>query len=47
MLKTGIFNPGRKAVVERDAYGGPKYGSNICINDDEAIDGMGHTIQRT
>ena len=33
---TGILQPGHKAVVESDAYGGPKCSSKICSNDDEA-----------
>ena len=43
MWKTGIIHPGQKVAVEIDAYGGPKYRSNICSNDDEATNGMGHT----
>ena len=45
--KTGILHPGRKAEVEGDAYGGPKWGSNIFSNDDEATYLMGQTSQRT
>ena len=33
-------------AVESDSYGGPKYSSNICSNDDEATDGMLNTSQR-
>ena len=43
--KTGIIHPGRKSAVESDSYGGPKFSFNICINDDEATNGMGHTSQ--
>ena len=44
-LNNGILHPRHKAAVESDAYGGPKCGSNICRNDDEATDGMGHTSE--
>ena len=46
-LKTGIINPGRKALVESDAYWVTKFRYNICINDDEAKKVMGHTRKRT
>ena len=44
---TGIIHPVRKVAVESYSYGGPKYSSNICSNEDEATDGMGHTIHIT
>ena len=46
LRKTGILHPGQKSVVESDAYGGPKCGSKICINDNEATYGMRYTSQR-
>ena len=41
--KTGIIQPGRKAAVESDSYGGPKCSYIICINEDEDKNVMGHT----
>ena len=36
------IHPWRQAAVEIDAYGGPTCISKICVNDDEAKNGMGH-----
>ena len=44
---TDILHPGWKLAVKSDAYGRPKWSSNICSNYDEATNVMGHTIQRT
>ena len=41
--KTVILHPRWKSTVESDAYGGPKFSSNISRNDDEAKHGMGHS----
>ena len=45
--KTVNLHPGREAALESDAYGGPKFSSNICINYYEATSGMVHTSQIT
>ena len=45
--KNGIIHPVWKVAAEIDAYGGQKCDSNMCSNGDEAINGMGHTSQRT
>ena len=34
-------------MAKIDAYGGPKYSSNNCRNNEEATNGMVHIIQRT
>ena len=46
-LKTVILRPGRKLMVESDAYEVPKCRSNICGNDNGATDLMVQTSQIT
>ena len=45
--RLSFFAPDEKKAVESDAYGGPKFSSNICSNDNEATQRMGQTSPKT
>ena len=43
-INNSILHPIWNFSVESDAYGGPKFSSNICSSDDDEINGMGYII---